>query len=459
MYSISGASMECGVGSPEAVSACIQLTKRWLLVLSDGAGVGAFAFLLLAFWLFTHLKRNLTKQEKELAHSNELRRLAEEVAQQTAHRAKLAEEQKANALRDKAIALREVEMLKETLWAGESDLRKELTKTRDSLSHSLKQMHDVLELTAGGTEVFWSRPVGRRFTSYASDIVGSIPIIMFANQKGGVGKTTTMTNLAACFSMRGDRVLTVDLDYQGSHSRLMLLQSKKEMTEPESLIDLIFADELDPDWRELAVRKAADNLYYIPAFYNFEGVERCAEYRWAFGVTRDDARYRLARALLSKEIQSNFDRILIDAPPRFTLGFINGFCAATHLYTPTVVDHVSALAVELFARQFRELKTVVNPHIQWPGIIGTLTSTNPTQPLALPSTAETSAAAAERLTRKRLPGTEPVFIRNPVIRRDKIIARASEKGIAYLNKSGVRPMFDALAAVIEKKAPSRRMQR
>jgi cellulose biosynthesis protein BcsQ len=161
----------------------------------------------------------------------------------------------------------------------------------------------------------------------------------------------------------------------------------------------------------------------------------------------------LARALLSESVQLKFDRVLIDAPPRFTLGFVNGFCAATHLYVPTVVDILSASAVGTFARQFRELRAIVNPRIQWAGIIGTMTSLSSKDALSLPKTAEHAADAAERAAQTQLETKEPLFIRKPVIVRDADLARATEKGVAYLNDSNMRPMFDALATVIESKAP------
>jgi cellulose biosynthesis protein BcsQ len=245
----------------------------------------------------------------------------------------------------------------------------------------------------------------------------------------------------------------VDIDYQGSHSSLVQLQLREGAKVPESLIDYLFEDTLDPNWFKLAVRPVKDTICYIPAFYSFELIERKFEYRWALGCTPDDVRYRLARALLSPALQTNFDRILIDAPPRFTLGFVNGFCAATHLYIPTVVDQLSATAVASFARQFRELKAALNPRIQWAGIIGTLTFRNPQNPLSLTQRGESVADAAERAAQGLLDTKEPLFIRKPVIVRDAGLATATEEGIAYLNDSDVRTMFDELATEIEKKAP------
>jgi cellulose biosynthesis protein BcsQ len=266
-----------------------------------------------------------------------------------------------------------------------------------------------------------------------------------------------MTNLAAAFADKGECVLTVDLDYQGSHSSLMQLQQREVGKEPESLIDyIILEEELDPNWHKQCLRRVTDNLYYIPAFYNFELVERRVEYQWALGATGDDVRYRLARALLSPDLQGRFDRILIDAPPRFTLGFVNGFCAATHLYVPTQADSLAGAAVGSFARQFKELRAVVNPRIKWSGIIGTLTTIRPQDTLTLPDAAAEAAGVAEREAQDQLGTKETLFIRRPVIAYSAGLARAADHGVGYLNDSRLRPMFDELAKVIETKAPSRK---
>ncbi len=439
----------CGWDSPEQIAACIYLAKRWFQVLVDVAGLGPFALIALLVWLFQRLRKDLTKWEKEAAREKELRHSADNTATEARHRANLAELVAARAVADK-------EELEAILQADAEQLRGDLAETSVQLSSAKSRIEGALEFTAGGTTKFWSRPVGVRFEDYELRMASSIPTLLFGNQKGGVGKSTLVSNLAAAFTYRGDNVLTVDLDYQGSHSSLALLQMGAEDEAPESLIDYVFQDELDANWLKLAIRAITDAFHFIPAFYDFELIERHVEYQWALGATKDDVRYRLARALLSRPIQETYDRILIDAPPRFTLGFINGVCASTHLYVPTVVDSLSASAVSAFARQFSELKPIVNPYIVWAGIIGTMTFSNPKNPLQLPANAEPFAKDAELAAQNRLRTQETLFIRNPVIRRDADLARATDRGIAYLNDSSVRPMFDALASVIEAKAPSRK---
>jgi hypothetical protein len=99
------------------------------------------------------------------------------------------------------------------------------------------------------------------------------------------------------------------------------------------------------------------------------------------------------------------------------------------------------------------LKAALNTRIQWAGIIGTMTFPNPRSPRSLTIRGASVADEAERIAQGLLDTKEPLFIRKPVIVRDSDLASATEEGIAYLNFSGVRPMFDELASEIEKKAP------
>src|SRR5262249_11933995 len=157
------------------------------------------------------------------------------------HRAELAESIATRAEKDKA----ELEAI---VKANSNELRIKLGEMQARLSVADSRIDRALQFTSGGDSKFWSRPVETRFEDYQRRIADSIPILLFGNQKGGVGKSTLVSNVAAAFANRGERVLTVDLDYQGSHSSLAQLQLNEGEKEPQSLIDFLFEDELALDW-------------------------------------------------------------------------------------------------------------------------------------------------------------------------------------------------------------------
>jgi cellulose biosynthesis protein BcsQ len=304
---------------------------------------------------------------------------------------------------------------------------------------------------------FWLRTTQLQ-QHYTQGLANSIPIMLFGNQKGGVGKTMTSVNLAACFANRGERVLLIDLDYQGSSSTMCRLEAAKGQvasTSPRrSRVDYLFEFPLSDDWADLAIKPITAKFDFIEAYYFFENLERGLEYRWCLGNCSDDGRYRLATAVLSDAIRKRgYNRIILDAPPRFTLGFINGFCAATHLFVPTLTDQVSMDAVEFFALQFARLRPALNPGLKLSGIVGTVSDGNRqyTLPLNLQTLVDTIDATLSDILGEQ----KAWFLRKSVITQLRPIAASVESGIPYLINEGIRPMYQRLAEVIEGLAPRR----
>jgi cellulose biosynthesis protein BcsQ len=93
---------------------------------------------------------------------------------------------------------------------------------------------------------------------------------------------------------------------------------------------------------------------------------------WLIGDRQDDIRYNLARVLHSAEVQKNFSRVIIDAPPRMTTGLVNALCASTHIVVPFVLDILSAERVGLFLRTVRSMRGQLFPHLELAGVVGTL---------------------------------------------------------------------------------------
>ena len=90
-----------------------------------------------------------------------------------------------------------------------------------------------------------------------------------------------------------------------------------------------------------------------------------------------DPRYMLARFLAHKKITDAYDVVIVDTPPRLSLGAINGLAAATHVVIPTILDGMSAENVATFITQIQEwFVKDLNPRLQIAGVVGTMTPTN-----------------------------------------------------------------------------------
>ena len=242
-----------------------------------------------------------------------------------------------------------------------SDLQEKLTLAKSAVeanADAAERNAQALEISSRGDTTFWTQaPLPLRESGLPLELTVGCPTLLFANQKGGVGKTSCVASLAAYYASLGNDVLAIDLDYQGSLTNLMRLQQfgppGTPPFQPKRDIKSVLGAEFHvAEWSGVAlddiVNRATNtfqeaipgngNLYYISADYDLAQTERREEYAWILQESADDPRYRLAAFLKLVQEKFNLDYILIDAPPRFTLGFINGLCAASHLLVPTVVD-------------------------------------------------------------------------------------------------------------------------
>ncbi len=215
---------------------------------------------------------------------------------------------------------------------------------------------------------------------YKQRLANSIPIIVVANLKGGVGKTTTVANLIAHYdSNKAKKILAIDLDFQGSLSANIL--SAEERTNegqlqadgnPSKSAQLI--DGRDGAWlRNIAVSvDGTQKARCVPSYYTLSSTENRVMVEWLIAKRRDDVRYSLARTLLDLDIQNSFDIILIDAPPRLTTAAVQALCAATHVLVPTILDGLSVEATGGFLNQLATNQPIW-PHLQLLGVFGNMT--------------------------------------------------------------------------------------
>jgi len=217
----------------------------------------------------------------------------------------------------------------------------------------------------------------------------SKPIICFANLKGGVGKTTTAANLAAHYAMgKNEKVVLIDLDYQGSLSAIGLsetelsrLQAEEENGEPCRASEALSGR--GGRWvKRTAMSLESAGLQtarLIPAHYVLASTETRLLVEWLIERTSEDVRFNLAEALHDDAVQAEFDRIIIDAPPRLTTGCIQALAASTHVVIPTVLDQLSASAVGNFALQLKYHQSLW-PSLRIAGGLGTMVAKNPVGP-------------------------------------------------------------------------------
>lgn len=179
--------------------------------------------------------------------------------------------------------------------------------------------------------------------------------IAIFNQKGGVGKTTTNINLAACLAIKGKKVLILDIDPQGNTtSGIGIAKKGLENTTYEILID----DKLEP---ETAIMKTAvDNLDIIPASVKLAGAEIEL-------VQLEGREKRLKKAI--EKIKGKYDYIFIDCPPSLGLLTINSLTAVDSVLIPIQCEFYALEGVSQLMSTVELVKKSLNPTLEIQGVI------------------------------------------------------------------------------------------
>ncbi|MGF1445786.1 MAG: ParA family protein, partial [Pikeienuella sp.] len=336
----------------------------------------------------------------------------------------------------------EIEALEERLAEVEATVG-QAEAARDIARVELDRLVGLADIAG---EVWTRRPLAPP-PDYAARLADSIPILGLANLKGGVGKTTLSANLAAYFDARGERVLLIDLDYQGSLTGMALGGTTPPRAGGLSGAEQLLQGALP---KILPLVGARSNSGVIDAAYPLLNEENRILFRWLLGMTEDDVRYRLAKLLLEPRLQSLYDRVIIDSPPRVTLGLVNALCAATHLLIPTQLNGLSTEAVENFLGTLDALRPHPLPPVQRYRIVG-IQKTWSTERL---SRAEIAAIAEiDRILESR-GEARTLFYRDAVLPNMSGFQRAAGRGLAYQVEPSVRPEIDRLAARVADFAPS-----
>ncbi|MCQ2368018.1 MAG: ParA family protein [Kiritimatiellae bacterium] len=183
-------------------------------------------------------------------------------------------------------------------------------------------------------------------------------IIAIANQKGGVGKTTTVVNLSAALSARHRAVLVVDLDPQ-AHATLGLGLEKQEGVSMYSVLTgrASIADVIQPTkWA---------NLNVIPSEVDLAGAEL------EFSL-REDRLEMIKNALKPVKDSGAFDYIILDCPPSLGIVMTSSLCAADGVLIPIQAEFLAMDGLALITNSIQRIRDAVNPNLDLNGIVFTM---------------------------------------------------------------------------------------
>jgi len=183
-------------------------------------------------------------------------------------------------------------------------------------------------------------------------------VVAVANQKGGVGKTTTAINLATSIALSGRRVLLIDVDPQGNLTSGMGLKGEK--ADPGTIYEALMSDE-EPESFVLPTK--VENLFIIPADRSLTG----AEIELVSMLAREQRLKRIVDAL-----RSRFDDILIDCPPSLGLLTLNALVAADAVLIPLHCEYFALEGLADLVGTMRRVRSALNPSLDIEGVLLTM---------------------------------------------------------------------------------------
>lgn len=182
-------------------------------------------------------------------------------------------------------------------------------------------------------------------------------IIAVANQKGGVGKTTTTINLSACLAEQGQKILVIDVDPQGNTtSGLGIDKNNTENTVYELMLGEASID-------DCIYKSVMDDLDVIPSNVNLAGAEIDL-------IDIDDREYILKKIVNS--LKEKYDFILLDCPPSLSMLTVNAMTAANTVLVPIQCEYYALEGLSQLIRTINLVKQKLNPELEIEGVVFTM---------------------------------------------------------------------------------------
>ena len=182
-------------------------------------------------------------------------------------------------------------------------------------------------------------------------------IISVANQKGGVGKTTTAINLSSCLAAKGQKVLAIDMDPQGNMSSgLGIDKDNVDYTVYDLLIGEATID-------QVLQKEAIENLDIIPANIDLSGAEIEL-------LDTENKEYILRDEVL--KIRSNYDYVIIDCPPSLSMLTINSMTTADTVLVPIQCEYYALEGLSQLIKTIELVKERLNENLEMEGVVFTM---------------------------------------------------------------------------------------
>ena len=186
----------------------------------------------------------------------------------------------------------------------------------------------------------------------------STKVIALANQKGGVGKTTTAVNLAACLAKRKQNVLLIDLDPQANATSGVGLEKEEGASIYSALLG-------EADVRTLVKPTGTKRLHMIPSELDLAGCE--------VAIARmDNYLHCLKNALQPLIDQDEYDIILFDCPPSIGILFMNALYAADSVIIPMQAEYLALEGLSVIMSLIEQVRDAGNPGLSIEGIVMTM---------------------------------------------------------------------------------------